>query len=190
MHMSTDHPQAATPASAPSINEPLRQELLQMQDADQQMRSTIAGKYPPGTPMPAEDAAWWQAVDTGHTERMKQIIAQYGWPGSSLVGSDGAFAAWLLVQHADHDREFQRQCLQFLQAAVSAGEARAQELAYLTDRVRVGENRPQVYGTQMTIVDDELRPHPIEDETHVDERRAAVGLGPLADYIALMKEHK
>ena len=184
--MSNDQPQATDPASSRSVNESLRQELLRMQDADQEMRTTIARKYPPGTPMCAEDVAWWQAVDTGHTERMKQIIAEYGWPGSSLVGSDAAFAAWLLVQHADHDRDFQRQCLDLLQAAVTAGEARAQELAYLTDRVRVGEDRAQVYGTQMILVDDELRPHPIEDELHVDDRRSAVGLGPLADYIALI----
>src|SRR6266545_2953507 len=174
--MSTDSPLAATPAPAPTINEPLRQELLQMQDADQKMRTTIADKYPPGAPIDAEDAAWWEAVDSGHTERMKQIIADYGWPGSTLVGADGAFAAWLLVQHADRDRDFQRQCLVLLQAAVAAGQARAQELAYLTDRVRVGEDRPQVYGTQMSMQADELQPHPIEDELRVDEQRAAVGL--------------
>jgi hypothetical protein len=188
--MSSDQQQIADAASSRSVNEPLRQELLRMQDADQAMRTTIARKYPPGTPLSGEDVAWWQAVDTGHTERMKQIIAGSGWPGQSLVGADGAVAAWLLVQHADRDRDFQRQCLPLLQAAVTAGEARAQELAYLTDRVCVGEDRSQVYGTQMTLVDGELKPYPIEDEAHVDERRAEVGLGPLADYIARMKDHE
>jgi hypothetical protein len=93
------------------------------------------------------------------------------------------------VQHADHDREFQRQCLQLLQAAVAAGDSRPIELAYLTDRVRVGEGRPQVYGTQLTLVDGELVPQPIEDEAHVDERRGAIGLEPLAEYIASTKAY-
>jgi hypothetical protein len=185
--MSVDDPRSDRSASAQTIDEPLRQELLRMRDADQHMRATISSKYPAGEPLSAEDIAWWEAVDTQHTARMKQIIAEHGWPGSSLVGPDGAFAAWLLVQHADLDREFQRRCLRMLQAAVATGEARPQELAYLTDRVRVGEDRPQVYGTQMTLEHNRLQPHPIEDQAQVDERRAAVGLGPLAEYIATMK---
>ncbi len=42
-----------------------------------------------------------------NTQAMKQIVAQHGWPGEKLVGAMGAQAAWLLVQHVDHDREFQ-----------------------------------------------------------------------------------
>ena len=34
---------------------------------------------------------------------MTQVLAEHGWPGWQLVGSDGAFAAWVLVQHADLD---------------------------------------------------------------------------------------
>jgi hypothetical protein len=49
-----------------------------------------------------------QAVDAANTARMKRIVAERGWPGRSLVGDDGAQAAWLLVQHADHDPAFQR----------------------------------------------------------------------------------
>jgi hypothetical protein len=42
--------------------------------------------------------------------------------------------------------------------------------------------QPQVYGTQ--FMNDKLVP--IEDPRHVDERRKAVGLGPLSDYVALV----
>jgi hypothetical protein len=34
-----------------------------------------------------------------HTARLRAIVSQYGWPGRSLVGEDGADAAWLLLQH-------------------------------------------------------------------------------------------
>jgi hypothetical protein len=37
-----------------------------------------------------------------HTERMREIVANHGWPGRSLVDEDGAHAAWTLVQHAYH----------------------------------------------------------------------------------------
>jgi hypothetical protein len=65
---------------------------------------------------------------------------------------------------------------------VKAGEASAADLAYLTDRVRVGENKEQVYGTQFRLVDGKWQPFPIEDEKNVDERRKEVGLSTLAEY--------
>jgi Family of unknown function (DUF6624) len=111
-----------------------------------------------------------------------------GWPGRSLVGEDGALAAWLIAQHADRDREQQRAFLDLLRDAVSQDEASPAHLAYLEDRVRVGQGQPQLYGTQFTVTDGELEPHPIEDPERLDERRSAVGLGPFAEYEALMRD--
>src|SRR5262249_61914415 len=102
-------------------------------------------------------------------------------PGKGLGGPAGPNAAWLLVQHADRDLSFQKRCLGLLKTAAQKGEATGEQLAYLTDRVRVGEKKPQVYGTQLRWVDGKLRPQPIEDEANVDKRRKAVGLSPLAD---------
>jgi hypothetical protein len=119
---------------------------------------------------------WDNQVDYHNTQVMKEIIAEYGWPGETLVGTMGAQAAWLLVQHADHDREFQKQCHHLLETAVKSDEAQAQHLAYLTDRICVGDGVPQIYGTQLD--------YPITDLEHVDERRAVMGLDSLAEYIA------
>ena len=44
-----------------------------------------------------------QAVDLANTTRLREIVSADGWPGRSLVGTDGAHAAWLLAQHADPD---------------------------------------------------------------------------------------
>jgi len=121
-------------------------------------------------------------VTQKNTARMHQIVDAHGWPGKTLVGEDGANAAWLLVQHADEDREFQKRCLELI-AAAGPEEVSQGNLAYLVDRVRVGEGRPQVYGTQFWTDESGLfGPRPIEDEALVDERRAGVGLGPLAEY--------
>ncbi len=67
---------------------------------------------------------------------------------------------------------------------MAAGETSARDQAYLEDRVRVHAGRPQLYGTQFTYDQDQLKPHPIEDPEHLDRRRAAVGLTPFADYEA------
>ena len=167
-----------------SISNPtLREELLKRVKVDQEMRNEISRKYPNGVVISKEDHERWEKVDTDNTARMKQIIQDQGWPGKSMVGEDGAHAAWLLVQHADLDHEFQKQCSKLLEKAVEAKEASGKDLAYLTDRVRVAEDKPQVYGTQMKFIEGKLGPAPIEDEANVDKRRAAVGLEPLADYV-------
>ena len=57
-----------------------------------------------------------------------------------------------------------------------------QEFALLQDRVLVHQNKLQLYGTQLNILDGELVFDPIFDEEHVDKRRAEVGLPPLDEY--------
>jgi hypothetical protein len=59
--------------------------------------------------------------------------------------------------------------------------------AWLLDRVRVNAGQPQLYGTQFTVTDGHFGPCPIEDPHRLDERRAAAGLEPFADYEARMR---
>jgi hypothetical protein len=169
------------------INEALRQELLAMQSRDQELRQVLSAGHGAGTPVEQAELEQIMHVDKVHTARMQEIIQRFGWPGRSLVDEDGAQAAWLLLQHADQVPEFQKQCLELLQTAVLANEASPAHLAYLTDRVRCHEGKPQVYGTQGQITNGEVSIGEIEDRDHVDERRAEVGLEPLADYLANLK---
>jgi hypothetical protein len=60
-----------------------------------------------------------------NTARLKEVVAKHGWPGKSLVGEDGAFAAWLLVQHADADAAFQKQRLELMKPLLEKGEVPA-----------------------------------------------------------------
>jgi uncharacterized protein DUF6624 len=130
------------------------------------------------------DWAAVMAVDADNLPWLKRVIAGTGWPGRSLVGEDGAHAAWLLVQHADRDPAFQRSCLGLITEAARHGEATPAELAYLTDRVLLAEGQPQEYGTQMAGRDGRWQPRQLREPGTVDQRRAAVGLGPVADYVA------
>lgn len=149
----------------------LATELIEMEKADQAMRT----KYQAG------EIAWDYSVDAKHTKRLKQIVEASGWPTVSKVGEEGAGAAWLLAQHADHDPAFQQQCLVLMKQA-EEGEVKPAYVAYLEDRVRVHMGQPQRYGTQFYKEGKTLGPSPIEDEEHIDERRAAVGLGPFSEY--------
>lgn len=166
------------------FNAALRRELLAMQDRDQDLRQAVFERQQPGSSLDPSALKALLAANREHTARIKKIVRDYGWPGVSLVGADGAQAAWLLVEHADADVESQQQCLALMEAAVAAGEARPQDLACLTDRVRINTGQPQVYGTQVRITDGSVAPKLIEDEANVDARRATAGLEPLAEYVA------
>ena len=159
-----------------------------MMAEDQAVRTGVA---PPGDDRtPEELAAAMNSVDGENARRMTEILDEYGWPGWSLVGEDGALAAWVLIQHADLRLDLQNRGLELLEAAVAADDASPGDLAYLVDRVRVAEGRPQVYGTQIGAADENGNPTPrtpIEDPENVDARRAAVGLGTLAEYYAEMR---
>jgi hypothetical protein len=124
------------------------------------------------------------AVDRQNLASLHEIIAAGGVPTTARVGRDGMKAFWLLVQHADDDVALQEQVLSELKTAdgVSAG-----DIALLTDRVRIHRGRPQLYGSQMKQVGQELLPGPIEDAAHLDERRRAAGLAPMADYLCVMR---
>ncbi len=167
----------------------LRMELLSMARDDQQIRVAIAQQWKKAGQGDQELHEQMVEIDARNTNRMREIVEQYGWPGKNLVLADGANAAWLLVQHADHDVEFQKQCLELLTQAAQEGEADWDHVAYLTDRVLVAEGKEQLYGTQIYGFSDEgvPVPDPIEDEANVDQRRASVGLGPLEEYLESMR---
>jgi hypothetical protein len=181
---------------APPKDEKLRAELLNRAEEDQKARKQLidlqarrGGKDDDAAKKEVEAATKkMQEIDARNTAWMKGVVDKHGWPGKSLVGTDAAQKAWLLVQHADKDPEFQKRCLKLLAEAVKKGEAGAEHLAYLTDRVRVADKAKQVYGTQFHEVDGKMQPYPIEDEANVDKRRKEVGLPPLAEYRKMIEE--
>jgi Family of unknown function (DUF6624) len=163
-------PEASLPGGP--VNEDLRAELLRRVAVDQKARRAV-------------DTEAMAAADGENLPWLRQVVADVGWPGKSLVGDDGAHAAWLLAQQADRDPAFQRRCLDLLAAAVEHGEATAVDQAYLTDRVLLAEGEPQEYGTQAIARDGGFQPRNLRDPGRVDERRASVGLGSLAEYLAI-----
>ena len=169
-----------TSRSNPPFNDALRRELLEMRDADQRVRSAA---------FHATNFHGILAVDSRHLGRLKEIVDQYGWPGKSLVGEDGSHAAWLLVQHATQDPEFMNRCRDLMDRAVKHGEASAKDYAYLVDRVRLQRGKMQLYGTQF-IQDSNGRLilQPLKDPEEVDERRRKMGMEPLAEYEAQLRQ--
>lgn len=178
------------------LDRALRDELLAMAGAQRRLRQSLppALVSDPTAGYPPER----RRLDALHSARLWEILDDLEcWPGRSLVGDEGAEAAWSLAQHAVLDPELQRRCLQMLELAVDCDDAPALQYALLLDRVRMAEGREQVYGSQLvrraatggvTAGAEQVVPWPIEDPAGVDARRAAVGLGPLTGYVDMMRE--
>lgn len=146
-----------------------------MKDLDQEVR-TRAQKG---------DLVKWAETDARNLQRLKEIVEKYGWPTYAMVGEDGARAAWLLAQHADHDTDFQRKVLQLMLPLVDSGQASLKDYAYLYDRTHY----PQRFGTQGTCIShEEWRPFEIDDLAGLAERRRKAGMPAIAEYAAMFKE--
>jgi hypothetical protein len=156
----------------------LREELLAMAAEDERVRAKLAAD---GSLFEGYHAQMAE-VHQRHGRRLGEIIAQHGWPDEKLVGADGAEAAWLILQHDIGNPKLQRSTLMLLQDAAARGLIPARHAAMLTDRIRVLEGRPQVYGMQFDWDENnEMSPCPIENPDEVDELRKSVGLMPLAE---------
>jgi hypothetical protein len=123
-----------------------------------------------------------EAVHRKNASRLREIIAEHGWPDTELVGSDGTLAAWFIAQHAIGEPDFQRQALICIQEKVKQGKVPPAQEAYLFDRIAMYEDRPQRYGTQsLPCPDGQYRRWRTEDPEHLNERRTAMGMSPVGD---------
>lgn len=163
-------------------------EVVGMGETDQKAREWIQRFAELDTAAIPKYAAAMDSVDRANTERLKTIIDQHGWPSKPRVGSEAAEAAFLIVQHALHDPVFQKEYLAFLEEEYQGGRGPGEAVALLADRTRQHEGKLQLYGTQLSMKGGKWTLDPIEDEAQVDERRAALGMMPLAEYVAMVKE--
>lgn len=138
-------------------------------------------------------------LSEGYNEQMKElhnksakilneIIDTIGYPTIDKVGKEAYEAAWLVIQHAIGKPLFMKKCAKLLEIAVSESKADPKSLAYLTDRIAVFEDKPQLYGTQFDWDENgNLSPKLFDDLTKVNERRKSIGLNTLEEQTEIMR---
>ena len=132
------------------------------------------------------DEAAYQKITDKNTKKLKKIIEEHGWPTVSLVGKKASYNAWLIAQHSDSDRAFQRKIRETLIKINknSPGEINKAHIAYLTDRLLVAQGKPQKFGTQFKFnKKGELKVRQIKNRRGVDALRRKYDLPPLKDYL-------
>lgn len=181
---------AAATALAQAVTNPsLAHRLDSLGLEDQKWRKLIDAVESGKTDTMSRDAVIrnWLKTDSLNQIEAKKIFARHGFPGHDAVGEKGSMDFFLLVQHSDTDPAFQEQVLKALKQQVDRKNAHPKLYAYLLDRVRVNKGEKQVYGTQLRpkkgVEGIELAP--VVEPEKLDERRAAVGLPPVAEYLKM-----
>lgn len=172
------------------------QKLQHMRDTDQMMRKLTSKMHDAG--FSTEEKTYFsdallnrfRLMDWENTEELKKLIKLFGWFRISEFGEQADRNAWLIVQHADHDPNFQKEILKTLESLYPQKETRPDHYAYLWDRVAASfyfsdQRKLQRFGTQGYCKGPGVwEPIPIENNgADVDTRRRELGLEPLADYI-------
>jgi hypothetical protein len=160
-------------AAIPEKCIPMIDSLAVMVSIDQQIRTTYMNA-PPQSAEKDSLAILMMHIDSVNTQKLQNMIAQYGFPTWKLLGYDGAHNAWLISQHAD--LAFQEWYLSRMQQAVNEYNASPRDLPYLIDRILIKKKQPQLYGTQIWSGGTY---QPIEDVENLNNRRASMYLEPL-----------
>ena len=170
------------------FNQVLTNELKKMVEIDQ-----IAAYIPQGDYKKMTDEQWnsfKDSVFTTHEKRLKQIFDQYGFVGFDLAGKEGSQNFWLMVQHCDHNPDFQKRVLEKMKIEVDKGNAKPSNYGLLVDRVMLNTGKQQVYGTQVdyNMQTGQAFPRNLKDSSKVNKRRKSIGLKPIEEYLNGMTE--
>ncbi len=158
-------------------------QLARLWEEDQYYRFRLGNAYKNNDTTLAN--ALWKKMRTADSlvlMKFQSILDSIGWPSKSKVGSLGANAAFLIIDHAP--REIMEKYFPHLESSAKKGDIPLSNFATLKDRVLVNRGKKQIYGTQKywDAQQGKFVFFPIEDEKNVNSLRKTVGLEALKDF--------
>ena len=119
--------------------------------------------------------------------RLCLVLKEFGWPTASMVGLNGADAAFFLLRAAS-SLPFQSGMLPVLTAAVGKKELdKNGDFAAFTDLMHIRAGQKQLFGTQTVRRGDYLVLLPLQSDGQVDAWRAEYNMRPLAEGLKMME---
>ena len=170
------------------FNQELADELKRMAKIDQ-----IAAYIPEGEYKKLSKKEWntfKDSVFTTHQKRLSMIFKKNGFIGIDMAGDEGSMNFWLMVQHSDHNPDFQKEVLEKMKIEVDKGNADPSNYGLLVDRVKLNKGQAQVYGTQVryNMHTGQAYPKKLADSITVNERRKSIGLEQIEIYLNEMSK--
>ncbi|MDF2436384.1 MAG: hypothetical protein K0Q95_760 [Bacteroidota bacterium] len=110
------------------------------------------------------------------------LLDNYGWLSTEVVGSNGNATLALVLQHSSFST--QKKYLPMMREAVKNKKADAYDLALIEDKVALKEKGKQIYGTYLIAASNKKYfIAPIENPEQVDKRRAELNLVSMNEYL-------
>ena len=129
------------------------------------------------------------AIDRNNTKIVTKIIDSLGWLGKDDIGYDANLALFMVIQHTDKLSTMEKY-LTIMKEEKNSNKVDKRQIAYLTDRVELLNDRKQIYGTQYSIdkngikfIDNLINPE------KVNERRKSMGMEPVEEYLMVLNEN-
>jgi hypothetical protein len=120
-------------------------------------------------------------VDESNLKRVEEIIKQYGYPGTAMVGSPTDEAVFYVIQHSDKIDQY----IPLVEKAAREKQLPFRQYAMMLDRWLVQDEKEQVYGTQASGFSTMNKQTgkaeqvwiiwPISDPANVNQRRKEAG---------------
>ncbi len=134
---------------------------------------------------PNANSLWKEQLrlDSINQKKAEAILLKYGYPGRSMVGEAHCAVVFNVIQHAPPALK-EKYCY-LIEAAAHADQIDPVLLCYLTDRMNMEKEIPQVYGTQFIYNEKsgKMEMYPVKNLKTVDALRKKVGLEPLSAYM-------
>lgn len=116
-------------------------------------------------------------------KKILKILDTQGWPSKNIIGEQGNLTICNVLQHSD--TEIRKKYLPMMQKAVKEKELAPRLLARAEDRLATDRGDLQIYGGQIKYYPEtkSFNVWPIIDPENVDQRRAEIGLEPIAEFL-------
>ena len=165
-------------APAPTLNKKLQSELIKIATKQQDLLHEVVAR---DQSKKSDQEKLHKLYETS-TVKLCELIKTNGWPTTAIVDRLGVAATYYILKNGG-TYELQRDLLPVILAAIKKDPLQKPEFAGLFDRLRVSAGMKQIFGTQAVSTGGFLILYPIEDEKHVDDRRAEFGLSTIDENI-------
>jgi hypothetical protein len=129
-----------------------------------------------------------RAAESANDAWLRETAIRYGWIDAARFGGKAAGAAIVMAKHST-DTRLLMAALPLIERDLANDRQFAQTFAIAFDQLLLSLGQRQRYGSQVCA---ESGQHPflcaVETPSHVDQRRIAIGLQPLREYLDLVSK--
>ncbi|GJM36299.1 MAG: hypothetical protein DHS20C18_53000 [Saprospiraceae bacterium] len=147
------------------------------------LRDSFIEKYGAESKEAQEQQEIYERNHAVNERKVKEILDKYGWPEKEVIGEQGNRTICNVIQHSDN--EIRLKYLPMMKEAVKMKKLAPQFLVRAEDRIATERGDLQIYGGQMKYYPEtkSFNVWPVFDPVNIDKRRAAIGLGPIAEHL-------